>query len=58
MVCVYERLAELMGNLFPAAEQMQELAGYVGVWVAYGIGLSIVFWTLGFVVWAIIQFLR
>lgn len=47
-----------MGNLFPPAEQMQELAGYVGVWVAYGIGLSIVFWTLGFVVWAIIQFLR
>lgn len=47
-----------MVELFPTVEVMQELAGYVSVWVAYGVGLSIVFWTLGYCVWFIIQFLR
>lgn len=44
--------------LFPALADMQGLAGYVGVWVVYGIGLTVVFWTLGYLVWFIIQFFR
>lgn len=47
-----------MADLFPAIEVMQELGGYVAAWVAWGIGLSIVFWTLGYLVWFIIQFFR
>ena len=48
-----------MSNLLiPSLDFMQELAGYVGVWVAWGIGLSIVFWTLGYLVWFIVQFFR
>lgn len=44
--------------LFPALADMQGLAGYVAVWVVYGIGLTVVFWTLGYLVWFIIQFFR
>lgn len=48
----------MIAELFPSLEVMTELAGYVAAWVAYGVGLSIVFWTLGYCVWFIIQFLR
>lgn len=44
--------------LFPAAADMQALAEYVAIWVAYGIGLTLVFWTLGYCVWFIVQFFR
>lgn len=44
--------------LFPVAADMASLGGYVAVWVAWGIGLSVVFWTLGYLVWFIIQILR
>ena len=49
-----------MGDVFGvlATSDMTELGSYVAAWVAYGIGLSIVFWTLGYLVWFIIQFLR
>lgn len=47
-----------MAELFPSLEVMSELGSYVSVWVAYGVGLSIVFWTLGYCVWFIIQFFR
>lgn len=48
----------MTSELFPLAADMQTLVGYVVTWVAYGIGLSIVFWTLGYLVWFVIQFLR
>lgn len=44
--------------LFPAAQSMAEVGGYVAAWVVYGIGLSVVFWTLGYLVWFIIQLFR
>lgn len=44
--------------IFPAVESMLEMGGYVAAWVAWGIGFSIVFWTLGYLVWFIIQFFR
>lgn len=44
--------------LFPALADMQTMASWVGAWVVYGIGLSIVFWTLGYCVWFIIQFFK
>ena len=49
-----------MGDLFAAvgASEFEDLAGYVAVWVAYGLGLTIVFWTLGYLVWFIVQFFR
>lgn len=45
-------------SLFPIAADMAELAGWAAVWVAWGVGLSIVFWTLGYLVWFIVQFFR
>lgn len=48
----------MSGELFPVLGDMQTLAGYAANFVAWGIGLSIVFWTLGYVVWFIIQFFR
>lgn len=44
--------------LFPVFADMQTLAGYVAVWVAWGIGITVVFWTLGYLVWFIVQFFR
>ena len=44
--------------LFPVAADLQTLGGFVATFVAYGIGLTIVFWTLGYLVWFVIQFLR
>lgn len=41
-----------------SSSDMSELGGYVAAWVAWGIGLSIVFWTFGYLVWFISQFLR
>lgn len=41
-----------------SSSDMGELGSYVSAWVAFGIGLSIVFWTLGYCVWFIVQFLR
>ena len=45
-------------SLFPILADMETLGGWVSVWVVYGMGLSIVFWTLGYCVWFIIQFFR
>ena len=53
-----EATGGLADALFPVAADMGELGGYVAVWVAYGIGLTIVFWTLGYVVWFIIDWFR
>lgn len=47
-----------MDALFPSAEVMADIVGWFGAWVVYGIGLSIVFWTLGYCVWFVIQFFR
>lgn len=47
-----------MDALFPSAEVMTEVAGWFATFVAYGIGLTIVFWTLGYCVWFIVQFFR
>ena len=44
--------------LFPVLADMQAMSEYVGAWVAWGIGLSAVFWTLGYCVWYIVQFFR
>lgn len=44
--------------LFPLLDDMTVLGGYVAAFVAFGIGFTIVFWTLGYLVWFIIQFLR
>lgn len=51
-------MAALSAELFPLANDMATLVQYVVTWVVYGIGLSIVFWTLGYLVWFVIQFLR
>lgn len=44
--------------LLPSLDLMQDFAGFVAVWVAWGIGFSIVCWTLGYLVWFVIQFFR
>lgn len=44
--------------LFPIAADMSTLGEWVGVFVAFGVGLSIVFWTVGYVVWFIVQLFR
>lgn len=44
--------------LFPVAGDMATLAGWFAAFVAWGIGLSVVFWTLGYLVWFIIQFFK
>lgn len=44
--------------LFPIAEDMSTMVDMVGAFVVYGAGLAIVFWTIGYVVWFIIEFLR
>lgn len=44
--------------LFPLAEDMSTLVDMVGAYVVYGAGLAIVCWTIGYVVWFIIQFIR
>lgn len=49
-------MAEIFGVL--SASDMQELGGYVAAWVAWGVGFSIVCWTLGYLVWFIVQFFR
>lgn len=44
--------------IFATLAEMGELSGYVGAWVTYGIALTIVMWTLGYLVWFIVQFFR
>lgn len=44
--------------LFPVADDMTALCGMFATFVVWGIGLSVVFWTLGYLVWFIIQFFR
>ena len=45
-------------GLFPVVADMETLAGYVAAWVAYGVGLTVVFWTLGYCVWFLIDLFR
>lgn len=45
-------------GLFPLASDMASVGGYVAAWVVYGIGLTVVFWTLGYLVWFIIQLFK
>jgi hypothetical protein len=47
-----------MDDLFPSAGVMEQLAGFVPAFVAYGLVLCVVFWIIGYVVWFIIQFIR
>lgn len=47
-----------MADLFPTAEVMEELAGFVPAFVAYGVVLCCVFWMIGYVIWFIVQFIR
>lgn len=49
-----------MAEVFSVITQsdMGELAGYAATFVAYGVGLSIAFWTLGYLVWFIVQLMR
>lgn len=47
-----------LSELFPAAEVMDELNGFVGPFVAYGVGLCLVVWLIGYVVWMIVEFVR
>lgn len=44
--------------LFPASGDMATIGAYVAAWVVYGIGLTVVFWTLGYLVWFIIQLFK
>lgn len=41
-----------------AGYDLTEVMGWVAVWVAYGIGLMTVFWSLGYAVWFVIQFFK
>ena len=49
-----------MADLFEplVLADLNELGAYCATWVAYGVGLSIVFWTLGYCVWFVVQFFR
>jgi hypothetical protein len=47
-----------LSELFPTAEEMAALSEYVAPFVAYGIGLCVVFWIIGYVIWFIIEFIR
>lgn len=45
-------------SLFPIAGDMTAIGEYVAAWVVFGIGLTVVFWTLGYTVWFLIQLFR
>lgn len=47
-----------MDAFLPSLEDMQEVYSWFAAWVAYGVGLSVVFWTLGYLVWFIIDMFR
>ena len=47
-----------MSELFPAAEVMGTLTEYVAPFMAFGIGLCVVFWIIGYVIWFVIEFIR
>ena len=44
--------------LFPALADMETLGGFVATFVAWGIGLSVVFYIIGYMVWFVIQLMR
>lgn len=44
--------------MFPTAEEMQALTEFVPTFVAFGMGLGVVVWAIGYVVWFIIDFVR
>lgn len=44
--------------MLPSPSDMQQVFTMVADWVAYGVGLSIVFWTLGYCVWFVINLMR
>ena len=48
----------LTSALFPSGADMETLAGFVAAWVVYGFGLTVVFWTLGYLVWFVVQLFR
>lgn len=45
-------------SLFPVLADMQTICEWFGTFVFYGVGLSMVFWTIGYVVWFIVQVLK
>lgn len=47
-----------MEALAPSPEVMSELVTCAAEWIAYGLGLTVVVWVLGYVVEFIINFLR
>lgn len=47
-----------MDSLFPTAEAMEALTEFVPTFVAYGMGLAVLVWAIGYVVWFIIDFVR
>ena len=48
----------MTSDFFPSLADMQQLSEWFATFVAYGMGLQIVFWTLGYCVWFIVQFFR
>lgn len=49
-------MADLLAPL--ADYDLGEVVGWFGAFVGFGVGLSIVFWTLGYCVWFVIQIFR
>lgn len=47
-----------MDSLFPTAEVMDECISFVVAYVAYGMGLGLIVFVLGYVIWFLIQVLR
>lgn len=45
-------------SLFPSVEGMASAGSFFATFVAWGIGLSVVFWAIGLLVWFIVQFFR
>lgn len=44
--------------LFPAAADMQTFVDWFTAYVVYGLGLGCVIWTLGYLVWFIIDIFK
>lgn len=44
--------------LFLDSAALSEVVVYLGTFVAFGVGLAVVFWLLGLGVWFVIDFLR
>lgn len=45
-------------SMFPSLQAMVDASEFFLTFVAWGIGLSVVFWTLGYLFWFVIQFFR